>query len=452
MVAGDVLAIGALLMAWIPVGGTGNWFSPGPLSMALAAAAVWVGCLAGAGAYDLKLMGRRADLATRVLRASLLAVVVQILLLFVLRPALPMPSRIGVSLFWLTSTMTTLVLRWTVWRTLFVRFLRERSCGSAVVVGSDRGSLERCDKILRWMLFPPRVESVIDGDGAADTIEDLARSGAIDQVLVTRQDLSRDTLVDLVQRCVGWGLTVTVISPAFNVMIGRTPVVLLDGMPVLEIQPSGLFTPARLMKRSIDLLGSLIGGLILLPVFGLIALFVKLSSPGPVLYRQERVGRGGRIFHFYKFRSMVVNGDEGLHRTYLENLLRHGSAAAVDARGRKIYKLVDDPRITRIGSFLRRTSLDELPQLWNVLKGEMSLVGPRPCLPYEWQLYKDWQKRRLDVTPGLTGLWQVTGRSHVSFEDMVLLDLYYIAHWSVGLDMELMLRTVPVMVFGHGGH
>jgi exopolysaccharide biosynthesis polyprenyl glycosylphosphotransferase len=451
MVAGDVLAIGAALLLLVPQVGASPLF-PVSLVIALSASLVWVGCLAGAGAYDLKLIGRRADLTTRILRASLLAVVLQILLLFILRPGVPSPSRIGVSLYWLTATATMLVLRWTLWRCLFVRFLRGRPCGSAVVIGTDPRSRERGDRILRSMLFTPVVERVIDGEGAADVIEDLARHNRIDQVLVTQLDLSRDTLVDLVQRCLGWGLNVTVVSPAFNVMIGRTPVLLLDGMPVLEIQPSGLFSPARYMKRALDLFGSLVGGLILLPLLALVAILVKVSSPGPILYRQERVGRGGRVFYFYKFRSMVVGGDEKLHRTYLENLVRNGSAAAVDTSGRKIYKLVDDPRVTPIGAFLRRTSLDELPQLWNVLKGEMSLVGPRPCLPYEWELYKDWQKRRLDVTPGLTGLWQVTGRSRVSFDDMVLLDLYYIAHWSVGLDVELMVRTVPVMVFGQGGH
>jgi exopolysaccharide biosynthesis polyprenyl glycosylphosphotransferase len=450
MVAGDIVAIGAFLLLLVEIGA--SQFSPGSLFIALSAALVWVGCLAGAGAYDLKLIGRRADLTTRILRASLLAIVLQILLLFVLRPGVPSPSRIGVSLYWLAATATVIVLRWTLWRGLFVRFLRGRPCGSAVVIGADPASRERSDRILRSMLFTPVIERVIDGDGAADVIEDLARSQRIDQVLVTQQNLSRDTLVDLVQRCLGWGLTVTVVSPAFNVMIGRTPVVLLDGMPVLEIQPSGLFSPARYLKRGVDLFGSLAGGLILLPFLGVLALLVKVSSPGPILYRQMRVGRGGKVFYFYKFRSMVVGGDEKLHHTYLKNLVLNGSAAAVDNSGRKIYKLVDDPRVTPIGSFLRRTSLDELPQLWNVLKGEMSLVGPRPCLPYEWELYKDWQKRRLDVTPGLTGLWQVTGRSRVSFDDMVLLDLYYIAHWSVGLDMELMVRTVPVMVFGQGGH
>lgn len=464
----DGLAVAAAYLLALPLHSTGGhalawspeiWHGVNPaegltgtLPAALAAALVWVLCLAAGRVYDPVLLGRRAALSTGLLRASFMAVVLEILLLFVFRPRLPMPGRLGLTAFWLVATGALLVLRWTVWRGLFVRFLRGRPMGAALIVGDGARDRARAEKVLRWMLFPPAVVGYSDGDDVVEEIEALAREGSIDQVIVTREDLGRDTLVELVQRCVARGLTVTAASHAFDVMIGRTPVAVLDGMPVLEIRPSGLFGPARRLKRAIDFAGALLGGLALLPLFGLIALLVRVSSPGPILYRQQRVGRGGRVFHFYKFRTMVVNNDEASHRAYLEQLVRSGSAASVDPEGNKIYKLVDDPRVTRIGAFLRRTSLDELPQLWNVLKGEMSLVGPRPCLHYEWDLHKEWQKRRLDVTPGLTGLWQVTGRSRVSFEEMVLLDLYYIARWSPGLDVELILRTIPVMLFGLGGH
>jgi lipopolysaccharide/colanic/teichoic acid biosynthesis glycosyltransferase len=132
--------------------------------------------------------------------------------------------------------------------------------------------------------------------------------------------------------------------------------------------------------------------------------------------------------------------------------MKNGTPATVDVRGKNVYKRVDDPRITPVGHLLRRTSLDELPQLWNVLRGEMSLIGPRPCLPFEYDLYDDWQRRRLDVIPGMTGLWQVTGRSYVTFDDQVLLDLFYIGNWSLGLDIKILLRTIPVILFGKGGH
>jgi len=200
-----------------------------------------------------------------------------------------------------------------------------------------------------------------------------------------------------------------------------------------------------------DVMGALLGGIILLPVLLVLAALIKVTSPGPVLFKQKRVGKSGKEFTFYKFRSMV-RGDDRRHREYCEVFVKNGTEAGRDDRGRKVYKITDDPRVTPLGHFLRKTSLDEFPQLLNVLKGDMSLVGPRPCLPYEWELYEGWQRARLATTPGLTGLWQVTGRSNVSFHDMVVLDLYYLHNWSFWWDLKLILQTVPVILLGKGGH
>jgi len=207
----------------------------------------------------------------------------------------------------------------------------------------------------------------------------------------------------------------------------------------------------RGLKRAFDLVGAAAGSLVLLPIFLVVAVVIKLTSAGPILFRQKRIGREGKEFTFYKFRSMV-SGDDTKHREYSEAFVRNGAEAGVDDSGRKIYKITDDPRVTPFGRFLRRTSLDEFPQIINVLKGEMSLVGPRPCLPYEWELYEDWHKARLSATPGLTGLWQVTGRSNVTFHDMVILDLYYLYNWSFLWDLKLILQTIPVIILGKGGH
>jgi lipopolysaccharide/colanic/teichoic acid biosynthesis glycosyltransferase len=153
-----------------------------------------------------------------------------------------------------------------------------------------------------------------------------------------------------------------------------------------------------------------------------------------------------------KFRTMVAGNDPSAHREYLQSYIQSGAAASVGADGIKIYKVTQDPRVTTIGGWLRSFSLDELPQLWNVLVGEMSLVGPRPCLPYEWDLYRPWQRRRLDVMPGCTGLWQVTARSHVAFDEMVILDLHYAHHGSIGRDLWLIAQTLPAMIRGRGGY
>jgi exopolysaccharide biosynthesis polyprenyl glycosylphosphotransferase len=205
-------------------------------------------------------------------------------------------------------------------------------------------------------------------------------------------------------------------------------------------------------KRAVDLVGALVGILVLLPLLAIIALLVKRSSPGPVLFVQERLGRNGRPFRFYKFRSMRHDSDDAIHRQFAAMFI-NGDEDGCRAKngGKPGFKLEEDPRITGIGRWLRRTSLDELPQLFNILKGEMTIVGPRPPIAYEIENYQPWHLERLKVTPGLTGLWQVMGRSQVSFDEMVHLDLHYINHWSLWLDLRIILRTLPVVIRGTGG-
>jgi lipopolysaccharide/colanic/teichoic acid biosynthesis glycosyltransferase len=173
----------------------------------------------------------------------------------------------------------------------------------------------------------------------------------------------------------------------------------------------------------------------------LIVLLIEYDSPGPVLFRQVRVGRGGRLFTLYKFRSMRQGADE--EKTTLSD--RNQATGP-------LFKMRDDPRLTRVGRWLRRLSLDELPQFYNVLRGEMSLVGPRPPIPAEVEQYQDWHRRRLDVPPGVTGLWQVSGRSDLTFDEMVMLDLFYAENWSLLLDFKILLRTIPTVILGTGAY
>ncbi len=184
------------------------------------------------------------------------------------------------------------------------------------------------------------------------------------------------------------------------------------------------------------------GGLtVLAPVFGLISLTIRLDTKGPAVFKQTRLGKNGKPFTFYKFRSMQTGTDSDVHKKYMTKLIRGESNASL--RGKSgAYKIEEDKRVTRVGKFIRRTSLDELPQLYNVLKGEMSLVGPRPALEYEYDLYAPQHKRRLDVLPGMTGLWQVSGRTEKTFEEMVELDTAYIDNWSPSLDVKILWRTV----------
>ena len=208
------------------------------------------------------------------------------------------------------------------------------------------------------------------------------------------------------------------------------------------------------LKRGMDVVGSVLALILAAPVFAVIAVVIKATSQGPVFFRQTRIGQNGKPFVFLKFRSMKVGNDETAHKEYVKRLIS-GSAERHPSNGNEggVFKLTRDPRITRVGAFLRKTSLDEVPQFINVLKGEMSLVGPRPPIPYEVEAYDVWHRRRLlEAKPGITGLWQVSGRSRVTFDEMVRLDLRYARSWSPWMDIKILLRTPLAVVAGEGAH
>lgn len=208
-----------------------------------------------------------------------------------------------------------------------------------------------------------------------------------------------------------------------------------------------------MLKRMIDICSSLAVLLLGFPFLLAIALLIKLTSRGPVFFRQRRIGEEGNPFSLFKFRTMRADADDCIHREFAQNFIRGKmSQTTLDGKSDNLYKITNDPRVTAVGGFLRRTSLDELPQFINILRGEMTIVGPRPPLEYEYEHYDEWHKLRLKVRPGLTGLWQVSGRSTVPFHEMVKLDLYYIENWSLMMDLKIMARTIPVMLAGTGGY
>jgi exopolysaccharide biosynthesis polyprenyl glycosylphosphotransferase len=213
------------------------------------------------------------------------------------------------------------------------------------------------------------------------------------------------------------------------------------------------------LKRTFDICFSLLVMVIGAPLFALISLAIKLTSRGPIFFAQERLGKNGKPFQFYKFRTMYHKNDDSIHRRYSMNFINgmgNGGNGSNGGNGGSpdpnVFKITRDPRVTPVGRFLRRTSLDELPQFMNILKGDMSLVGPRPPVWYELEHYQEWHKSRLAATPGLTGLWQVSGRSTVPFDEMVKLDLYYIENWSLSLDLKIVCKTIPVVFSGFGAY
>jgi lipopolysaccharide/colanic/teichoic acid biosynthesis glycosyltransferase len=221
-----------------------------------------------------------------------------------------------------------------------------------------------------------------------------------------------------------------------------------------DLVRDGRHPASLLVKRAMDIGGSLFALIVLAPVLLAIAVTVKVTSKGPILFSQQRVGQFGRRFKFFKFRSMNIENDSSIHQEYVRRLIMTGAASTHPAGERQtIYKLTHDPRVTGLGRFLRKTSLDEVPQFFNVLRGDMSLVGPRPPIPYEVDCYDLWHKQRLlAVKPGITGLWQVEGRSRIRFDDMVRLDLKYARSWSLWLDIKILLQTPRAMFGGDGAY
>jgi exopolysaccharide biosynthesis polyprenyl glycosylphosphotransferase len=282
-------------------------------------------------------------------------------------------------------------------------------------------------------------------DGLAEAI----RETRANEVIITDPKVPGDLLFDVMMR-VGRnrGVEFRIAPSLFNFLPRKTEIDQIGALPMIQLFREPLSGAARVVKRSFDVLVAASALLLLSPLWLIIAALIKLDSKGAVFYRQERVGMDGRVFLFLKFRTMRADADDRAHREYQRNLIAGRPDTNLGDDARPVYKLRDDPRVTRTGRVLRRLSLDELPQLLNVLRGDMSLVGPRPPIPYEVEAYELWHRKRLDMKPGLTGLWQVSGRNRLSFDEMVRLDLFYIENWSFLLDLKIILRTLPVMLRG----
>lgn len=287
--------------------------------------------------------------------------------------------------------------------------------------------------------------------GLWDALPELIRDSGANEVIIADAEVNADKLFEVMMRCGRRrGVEFRIAPSLFNCLPRKTEIDQIGVLPMIRLFREPLSGSARLLKRTFDLLVSALAMALLSPLWILIAVLIKLDSKGKVFYSQERVGMDGRLFLLYKFRTMKAGSDSELHREYQKAFIAGRAEANLGNEIKPTYKLLSDPRITRVGKLLRRTSLDEVPQLLNVLFGDMSLVGPRPPIPYEVEAYELWHRKRLDMKPGLTGLWQVSGRNRLPFEEMVRLDLFYIENWSLLLDLKIILRTGFVMIGGQG--
>ena len=280
--------------------------------------------------------------------------------------------------------------------------------------------------------------------GTVDDILAITEEQEIDEIFITIQNIENKKLLELIEKCKLTNCHVNLVSNHFDIISAKLDEGEYHDLKVISVSPKLSPLYSEKFKRIFDITASGILIILLSPVLSIIALSIKLTSNGPVLYKTNVIGKNGKIFKWYKFRTMYVNNDTSIHEMHLENLITAN-------KGYK--KLVNDPRITKAGKFLRKFSLDELPQLWSVFTGKMSLVGPRPCLPYEYDHFKEWHKLKYKVIPGITGLAQIIARNRedVTFSDSVLLDLYYADNQSLWLDLKILFKTIPVMVLGKGG-
>lgn len=282
------------------------------------------------------------------------------------------------------------------------------------------------------------LEGAIPYLGSLEAAGTICRQAHIDRVVIASPSVDDSTLADIVRMAVGLDLRMSILPHLSDVLGPSVAVDDVEGITILGLNPPALNPSSRLLKRTMDLTIASAVLAVVFPLMCLAALGILLSSRGPVFYSQERIGCKGKRFRIYKFRTMIVDADERVHE------LRHLSAHPVWLR------LEHDPRITPLGRLLRRTSIDELPQLWNVLRGEMSMVGPRPMPPDVYEHINGWGRRRLDLTPGITGLWQVLGRANIPFEEMVKLDYLYVTSWSLWQDVRLLIQTLPAVVSQRG--
>jgi exopolysaccharide biosynthesis polyprenyl glycosylphosphotransferase len=277
--------------------------------------------------------------------------------------------------------------------------------------------------------------------GEIAKIKEILARQEVGEVIFASAKFAPEKVLDIITECERFGVEFKLIPGILELIATRLDTDQLAGIPLLTVSEIKLQGFNALIKRIVDIVGSIIGLIILTPFFLLIALLIKLTSPGPIFFNQERIGLDGKTFKMFKFRSMIKEAEE-----------RFEEIKSLSEVAGHLFKIKNDPRITPLGRFMRHWSIDELPQLFNVLIGDMSLVGPRPPLPREVKNYSSWHAKRLRVRPGITGPWQVAGRSLLPFDDMVRLDIYYIENWSLWLDLKILLQTIPVVLFGFGAY
>jgi exopolysaccharide biosynthesis polyprenyl glycosylphosphotransferase len=362
----------------------------------------------------------------------------------------PATSRLTFILFWFFASLFVVLGR--AWAQSALGMLYRRGIGveRVLVVGGNNLGQTIMQSLVARPHLGYRVTGFLDDDrptdygrfrclGGLDDVERVAAAERIDHVIIALPAASHGAILRIVDHCRRQNVRFKLVPDLYEMSLSRVDLDTVTGIPLIGLKEVSIQGANALAKRAVDLLLSGLALLACAPLMVLVALLIRLESPGPVIYRHERIGKNGRPFTTYKFRSMRRDAAD----------LRERLVQVTDGDAR-LFKAREDPRRTRIGAVIRRWSVDELPQLWNVLLGDMSIVGPRPQIPEEVAGYEEWHRKRLLAPPGLTGLWQVSGRSELTFDEMVRFDIYYIENWSLGLDFRILLRTIPAVLQGRG--
>ena len=457
LVTADVALSGLLLIGMLSLPtATGlnagsNWMmTPGLLATALAACLAWPFTLQQMGLYDSQRLRSLDQLIVRLVFAGVVSTVIVTAVTFLAKA--PVGPRFPL-VFGLTQFALLTAERVAVFGALRLARRVGRNTRNIIVVGTGPRAAGVMETILshpEWGLqilgFVDEVDSPVEGSIPAERVfklidmPSLLRSHVIDEVIVATPRSMLAEVIPVVSACGAAGVPFTLLSDIFGDYLPPPITTRFGTLGALRFAPVHHSQTGLLIKRGIDIVGATVGLVVSAPVLAIAAIAVRATSPGPAIFRQARCGLHGRNFEILKLRTMCEDAED-----------RRSELAHLNEMEGPVFKLDLDPRVTCVGAFLRRYSLDELPQLWNVLRGDMSLVGPRPPLPHEVAQYETFERRRLSMRPGLTCLWQVSGRSDVrSFDEWVRMDLEYIDTWSVTSDIRILLRTLPVVLLGVG--
>jgi exopolysaccharide biosynthesis polyprenyl glycosylphosphotransferase len=399
---------------------------------------LWYGCLRQSRAYRF-FPSYGAELIAIVTGSTLFVLLVTATAFF----SWKLFSRLAVLLFIPLATFITFICRRAV-TSLVLRVARRQHSGGMLLVGGGEVAdlLQECltaRTVYNVIRLAPNGKSSL-----AEQADAAIRASKPDVVVVAHEGKSLDEVLEVLNVCQRYRIPWHFAPTAEQLVLSRVTTQIIDGIPLISRKRCNIDGLNLAAKRCIDLALGIPLLLLTFPLMAFIWMGIRLTSKGRAIYTQERVGLGGKHFMFYKFRSMYVNSDVSQHQEYVQNWMQN------KAYENGTFKITDDKRITPIGHLLRRYSLDELPQIFNVLKGDMSLVGPRPALAYEVEMYQDWHRERFDCPPGITGLWQVSGRNSMSFDEMIKLDIEYLRNWSPIEDIRVLMRTVPAVLFGTG--